>query len=502
MSSTNDREKATVSELEKTLPGQTTPTSSEGVGGIEDEWTDAEEKILRNRMDWYIVPLVTVLYLLCFLDRANVGNARIQGMQEDLWLTGFRFNWALTIFYIPYLLVEVPSNILLKGVGAKIFIPFLVFAFGFCSLCTAFVQTHTHLYIARGFLGLFEGGTMPGIAFFLSNFYRRGELMFRIGIFISASSMSGAFGGLLATALARIPRWGASATPIHSWRNIFFFEGLVTMAIAAACYFYMYTSPETCKFLTPRQKYIAMERLRRDSRENAAEKTQMVHVKRGILNINNILCALGFFFNNVSVQSLALFMPTILRALGWTSTKAQLLTVPPYVAAAAWSIFVSWLSDRCKMRGVFAVCHSICAIVGYAILVTTDQAGTKYLAVFFCALGCFPLGPIFLSWGINNAAGPTIRAVSSGYIVSVGTLGAIVATWTYVPSDAPNYITGHSINLGSQACAAFVAFVGVLYCRWENAKRARGGRDHRIQGMTEVEARKLGYRHPEFRYME
>jgi sugar phosphate permease len=205
---------------------------------------------------------------------------------------------------------------------------------------------------------------------------------------------------------SRVPRWGTSATPIHSWRNIFFFEGLATMAIAATCYFYMYTSPETCNFLTPRQKYIAMERLRRDSRENAAEKTQMAHVKRGILNINNILCALGFFFNNVSVQSLALFMPTILRALGWTSTKAQLLTVPPYVVAAAWSIFVSWLSDRCKMRGVFAVCHSVCAIVGYAILVSTDKAGAKYLAVFFCALGCYPLGPIFLSWGINSAHSP------------------------------------------------------------------------------------------------
>lgn len=320
---------------------------------------------------------------------------------------------------------------------------------------------------------------------------------------------------------SRIPQWGISSTPIHSWRNIFFFEGLATMAIAVVCYFYMYTSPETCNFLTPRQKYIAMERLHRDSRENAAEKTQMVHVKRGIFNINNLLCALGFFFNNVSVQSLALFMPTILKALGWTSTKAQLLTVPPYVLAAAWSIFVSWLSDRYKKRGIFAIGHSICAIVGYAILISTDKAGVKYMAVFFCALGCYPLGPIFLSWGINStippfpcslsptqltnctdAAGPTIRAVSSAYIVSIGTFGAILATWTYIPSDAPNYITGHSMNLGAQACAALIALVGVFYCRWENSKRARGDRDQRIQGMSEVEARKLGYRHPEFRYIE
>lgn len=83
--------------------------------------------------------------------------------------------------------------------------------------------------VARAFLGIFEGGTMPGIAFFLSCFYRREELLFRIGIFVSGSSMAGAFGGLLATGLSSIPRWGVAATPIYRWRNIFFFEGLVSI---------------------------------------------------------------------------------------------------------------------------------------------------------------------------------------------------------------------------------------------------------------------------------
>jgi hypothetical protein len=201
---------------------------------------------------------------------------------------------------------------------------------------------------------------------------------------------------------SRIPQFGVSATPLHSWRHIFFFEGLATMLIAVVCYFYMSTSPAMCAFLTPRQKYIATERLRREHLENPYEKTTVHDVKRGLLNVNNALCALGFFFNNISVQSLALFMPTILKALGWTSTNAQLLTVPPYVMAAAWSIFVSWLSDRYKKRGLFAIGHSLCAIVGYALLVNTNSAAVKYMAVFFCALGCYPLGPIFLSWGLNS----------------------------------------------------------------------------------------------------
>ncbi|KAI5810573.1 major facilitator superfamily domain-containing protein, partial [Pyronema omphalodes] len=489
-------EKSSSSEIEKGIPG------TESLEGIQEEWTVEEEKRLRNKMDWNIIPMVTLLYLLCFLDRANIGNARIQGMQQDLGLGGFRFNWALTIFYIPYLLFEVPSNILLKLVGAKIFIPFLVFGFGFCSLACSFVTTHTHLYVARAFLGLFEGGTMPGIAFFLSNFYRRGELMFRIGFFISASSMSGAFGGLLATGLARIPRWGTAATPMHDWRNIFFFEGLATMVIAVICYFFMQNSPSSSSFLSPREKWIATERIRREHLEDAAEKTKLVHIKRGILNINNWLCAAGFFFNNVSVQSFSLFMPTILRDLGWTATKAQLYTVPPYVVAAAWSIGISWVSDRYKKRGLFAMGHALMAAFGYALLRTMTKPTLKYMSVFFAAVGCYPLGPIFLSWGLNNAAGPTVRAVSSGFIVSIGTLGSIVATWTYMPWDAPKYNAGHSINIAAQGIAALISVAGIFYIKWENRKRERGGRDYRTEGLTEVEIGKLGYRAPGFRYME
>lgn len=97
-------------------------------------WTEEEEKIIRHKIDWRLVPTVTFLYLLCFLDRANIGNARIQGMAEDLELVGYRFNWALSIFYIVYLLVEVPSNVLLKKTGPKYFIPALVAGFGLVSL--------------------------------------------------------------------------------------------------------------------------------------------------------------------------------------------------------------------------------------------------------------------------------------------------------------------------------------------------------------------------------
>ncbi|RPB04336.1 MFS general substrate transporter [Choiromyces venosus 120613-1] len=461
-------------------------------------WSVEEEAVVRRRLDWRLLPLLTVLYLLCFIDR----NARIQGMQKDLNLVGFRFNWALTVFYIPYLLVEIPSNILLKRIGPKIYIPALIITFGIVSMGTAFVKSFQGLCVARTFLGLVEGGTMPGIAFFMSCFYKRGELLFRIGIFVSASSLAGAFGGLLATALSRIPEWGVKGSEVHTWRNIFFFEGIVTVGFGVLGYFLMPGNPQNCMFLSERQRWIAAERIRIEHKELTSERTELWHVKRAIFNINNLICCLGFFFCNITVQSFSLFLPTILSALGWKATKAQLLTVPPYAVACCFSIFIAWLSDHHRKRGLFILVCTTLTLTGYSILVSVEKANIKYMGVFFAASGAFPLGPAFLSWGLNNAAGPSIRAVTGGYIVSVGTAGAILATWTYVPTDGPKYIRGHSINLGAEICVALVSLLGIFYARWENALRDRGGRDSLVVGLTEEQVQKLGYRHPDFRYIE
>lgn len=137
-------------------------------------------------------------------------------MAKDLDLIGYRFNWALTIFYISYICVEIPSNIALKVVGGKYYLPALVASFGLVSMCTSFVSNFQGLMACRFFLGLCEGSVMPGLAYYLSNFYRRAELSFRVGIFIAGASMSGAFGGLLAAGLSQIPQWGISSRPIDT----------------------------------------------------------------------------------------------------------------------------------------------------------------------------------------------------------------------------------------------------------------------------------------------
>jgi sugar phosphate permease len=402
-------------------------------------WTDEEETVVRRKMDWHVVPLITVLYMFCFLDRINIGNARIAGLANEFDLSvGVRFNWALSIFYIIYLLVEVPSNILLKRIGPRFYIPFLVFGFGLITLCMAFVSSFGSLMACRSLLGVFEGGAFPGMAFFFSCFYKRRELLFRIGIYTSAASMAGAFGGLLATGFMQIPEWGAESSRISKWRNIFFFEGILTMIIALLAPIWMPATPGTAWFLDERQKRIAAERLALEHSADPDEYVDWAHVKRAFLCINNYVCALGFFLVNITVQGLSVFLPTILADLGWTATKAQLLTVPPYVVACLVAIAIAYISDKTHRRGIYLAGFALIATTGFAILRWHTDPNIRYMGVFFVTIGAFPGGPGFLAWGINNAAGPAVRAVSSGYIVSLGTIGGIVATYVCRSQKAPS----------------------------------------------------------------
>jgi hypothetical protein len=189
-----------------------------------------------------------------------------------------------------------------------------------------------------------------------------------------------------------------------------------------------------------------------------------------------------------------------LNALGWTALKTQYYTVPPYTVAVIWSVIVFRLSDKYKCRGIFLVFGAVLAIIGYTVIATATTNSVKYGAVFMAAAGAFPGGPLFLAWGLNNAAGPSVRAVSSAYIVSIGSAGALLAVWTYLVKDAPLYKRGHFINVGANCVAGVLALIGIIYTRWENKKREAGDRQERLVNLSEDEKNVLGYRHPDFRY--
>jgi hypothetical protein len=176
------------------------------------------DRRLNRKFDVRILPWLFGIWLFSFIDRSNIGNARIAGLTTDLGIAkGTSFNVALLVFYIPYILVDVPSNLLVKRLRAGVYLPALITLWGIVCLCLGFVTSFAGLIACRLLLGLFEGGILGGVIIYLAMFYRRHDMMLRNGLFYCAAPLSGAFGGLLASGLAKIEVGG-----YNRWPWIFF----------------------------------------------------------------------------------------------------------------------------------------------------------------------------------------------------------------------------------------------------------------------------------------
>ncbi|EOD46495.1 Major facilitator superfamily [Neofusicoccum parvum] len=456
------------------------------------------EKRVTRKFDKHIVPWLFGLWLLAFIDRSNIGNARIDGLEEDLELNADKFNIALAIFYVPYILYDVPSNLVLKRLKAGYYLPGLVTIWGLISTLMGLVKSYGGLLAARFFLGLAEGGLLGGMIIYLAMFYRRHQLLYRVGMFYCAAPLSGAFGGLLATGLARIKTDG-----YNGWPFIFFVEGAITVLFGITTMFFLPHTPAESKFLTEEERNAAVVRMRMDAHgatttgDVEGETFNWFWVKRAILNWQTLLLSLNFFAIITPIYSFSLFLPTIIKTLGYTSVKAQLLTVPPNIAGFCSVLIVGFFSDKLRVRGPLMIGLATLAIIGYIMQIASARPLTRYGGTFFVAVGVFPCSPLVMGWLANNLAPHYVRATGTGFQIMIANMAAFIATFTYLQKDAPRYTTGHAINIGVLCLSLLLSTTNILYCLWENRKRATGKRDHRLQ---EGDEGMLGYRHPEFKY--
>lgn len=328
----------------------------------------AKQAALTKRVLWkfdsHILPPLALVWLANFLDRSNAGNARIVGLESDIHLVGNQFNIALTVFYATYVAVELPSNWIIKKVGPTRWLPFLVCAFGTVTTLSGLVQNFAGLTAIRVVLGMCEGGLLPGMVLYLSTIYRRHELQLRISVFYAAVSLSGAFGGLLATAIIKMDGVGGLA----GWRWIFILEGLGSVIAGLICAAVLPVSIESARFLTEEERAFALNRFHRSNaimnsisavkpsedlalsapdpeRSTSEDKThpdqlrvaevpiyydeeqfEWREVVRGLTEIQAWFTGLAFLGLNVGFYSFSLFLPTIVTGLGYEGASAQLHT--------------------------------------------------------------------------------------------------------------------------------------------------------------------------------
>lgn len=351
-----------------------------------------------------------------------MGNAKILGLEEDIGVSNSQYANGLAIFFAFYIAAEVPSNLVLKKASPRIWLAFLTATWGIIGMCLGFIQNYAGFLTVRAFLGLAEGGLLPGMVLYLSGLYTRGEMALRIGLFYTSASLAGAFGGLLARGLSSI---GATGGVMDAgWRWIMVIEGLLTFVAGVASYFLLPNSVETAWFLKPEERELAKGRLRNDTsahlpdgqRAEGVEKFHWSEVRRGVLNVQLWLTATAYFAILSGLYSFGLFLPTIIKGLGYTANEAQLWSVIPYAVAAVLTVVVAIVSDRLKLRGVVMLFTLPLAIIGYAAIANVGEHDnrTKYGMTFLMATGLYASVPPVLVWNSNNSAGHYKRATTSG----------------------------------------------------------------------------------------
>ncbi|KAL4894758.1 major facilitator superfamily domain-containing protein [Aspergillus ambiguus] len=469
-------------------------------------YSPQEIKRLLRKVDRRVIPILAILYFFSFLDRGNIGNADIQGLSADLNLVGNQYNWALTAFFFPYCFLEPICNLLLVKFKPSIWLPSIMVAWGVVTTLLGVVQNYSGLVAARFFLGKLRkvgvaeaGLCQVAVVLLIQYRYPRTNAQYRLAMIFASASMAGAFSGLLAFLIGKMQGVGG----LEGWRWIFILEGIATVLVAVLSYFLVWDEPSTATFLSEGEKLIIIELLA-DSRASVGanqlgEKSAFDwrQVKQALLDWQTYLHALGYWGMACAVYALSLFLPTIIKGLGYSSANAQLLTIPVYAAASISCVVVGYFSDRTSQRSLFILASYMAVFVGYLIAVCPSRfiPGLTYAGCFIAASGIYPAIPGLLALSSNNYAPATKRAVGMAIQIGFGSLGGAAASNFYRDTDAPRYRLGHSLVLGFVSLGLLTVTLYYFLCRGVNAKRDREG-----DARNPSEVFDLGDKAPTFQY--
>jgi MFS family permease len=445
------------------------------------------EKKLMARIDLRVIPFLCILYLLAFLDRVNIGNAKSFGLVAELDLKDVEYNTALTMFFVPYVIFEIPSNILMKRLTPRIWLSGCMFMFGVVSICQGLVQNYSGLLATRFFLGIFECGMFPGCFYLIGMWYRREEAQRRYSFFFSSTTLAGAFGGLLAAAIGKMN----NLRGYQGWRWIFILEGVLTCVVACFFFFVIPSFPEDSKWLTQDEKDYVRARLQAEQGRSAVERKITIRdVGRVFKDYKVILGGFMYFGLIVPAYGFAFFSPTIISTYGYSAIETQLHSVPPWACAFAFAMLIAFASDYTRHRFAFTILPIGVALAGFAILLAEHHnRHVEYAALFLITMGTYSAMPVVVCWFNMNLGGHHRRAIGTAWQVGFGNIGGIIATYAFISTDAPYFKKGYSICLGflclsAVSCLAYAAAVTV-----ENRRRDKAPRD---VGLTEYEKTELG----------
>jgi sugar phosphate permease len=370
---------------------------------------------------WRLLPFLLLMYLMAFLDRANVGFAK-NVLQADAGIGDVAFAFGAGVFFVGYAIFEIPSNLVMYRVGARIWMSRIMISWGIVAACTALVHNATSFYALRFILGLAEAGFFPGIILFLSTWFPSNARAQAIGVFYVGLPLAFLVGspvsGMLLDATAPFG--------LHPWQWLFIVEGLAASVVGVAAYFYLTDRPAQAHWLEPAQRDALVEALRV---EDDLKRTHGPESVLAALRDSRVMyLTLIYFVVQIAVYGVVFYLPTRIATLmgGHVGTQVGFVTAIPWLAAIIGTLIVTRLADRLGNHRLWAAVMLLVAALGIAASALCTSPVPGVIAFCFAAVGFVSVQPLF--WTLPTAyLGGAAAAGGIALINSIGNLGGFFA---------------------------------------------------------------------------
>ncbi|KAJ5104935.1 hypothetical protein NUU61_002282 [Penicillium alfredii] len=479
----------------KAVPLQQLPLPEELASHEAHELQKLEAGLVR-RLDTCLLPAVIILFLMNILDRNNIANAKIAGLPDTLGITNTQYNTCLMIFYVGYIITQVPSNMVITKVQPSIYIGAVTASWGVVSMCQAFTHNFAGLLLCRFVLGLVEGPFLPGVFFLMSCWYKRAELPPRIALLYGANMLASAFGGLIAAGIvARME--GKLGRPAWEW--LFIIEGSMTVVIALLVIPLIPDYPGLTKrwWLTQEHQLLADWRLRNENAGLVDNDPDSLFwgVKQAVVD-PKLYMFIVLQMALITAQSFNNFFPSIVSTLGYDETITLLLTAPPYGFAFVCSLIISFHAAHKQERGYHISIPLLFALLGNLLAMLVPTTGGRYFSMFLMTAGSYSPYNLCVSWLSSSLPRPKTKRATALAIVNL--MGAGVAhfytSYMFPDSQKPRYYAGGGVMSGACLVCAIMALGIKWHLKRENAELARAELEEGALAGSAIAGPKTGYR--------
>ncbi|OLY78067.1 putative transporter [Smittium mucronatum] len=462
---------------------------------VHEEYTEHELAVIKRavrKIDLRVVPIMVLIYIAALMDRSNIGSALVNGLRSGLNLSKGEQANVTSIFYIFYIICEVPSNILLKMFTPHMWFGFIGCAWSLSCIGLAFAKNGTTFILARCFLGALEAGLTPGVVGYLQYWYTRSEVAFRMTLFFSAIPISGIIGSPLAGAFA-----GIKVGNFLPFQSIFLFEGILTFILCFAAFFVIQDYPDGAKFFTPEEYDLITRRLRIDQGVASKSKVTAKDTLKHLLDWKMWVYAVIYFGINNGYTVISLFAPTMIKGMGYSGTMSTYLAIIPSVCGLFSMAIVLIFLNKIRYSYMIYAFSSI-SIIFYCLAAFTDGKEVRLFYIGVVGFGSVANIPVLISWMSVNQGGIYKGMISSAVVVSFASISGAISPHLFVDEYGPKYYMGNSVAIGLIVVSMILTLVMTMYNKRMNEYRDKNPVD--LSNLNEAEQRAMNEHHPNFRY--